>query len=70
MYLAEKILHQSYLHVMENGQFLSIKRNRNDVAKLPFSNFLCLQTNCAVYLQPKHHIRGFPVTILSWKLIM
>ena len=28
MYLAEKILHQSYLHVIENWQFLSIKKNR------------------------------------------
>ena len=31
----------------------------------PFSNFLCLETNCAVYLQTKHDIRGFPVTISS-----
>ena len=36
----------------------------------PFSNFLRLQTNCTVYLQPKHDIRGFSVTNSSSKLIL
>ena len=47
------MLHHIYGIVTFHADFCSF------LCIFPFCNFLCLQTNCAVYLQPKHDIKEF-----------